>query len=460
MTGTRAFRVAATGARLVTGAVVAAACVVGVATAIHAPWPTVRHDPAQVDVTPLPGDSVLVCNGDLRALGRDAAAPLEMRPAGTPTLATGGTSGPPAAEQLAAPALGQAAGPQVLTGAVEERSAPLIAGAESIAVSADDLAGYAGLPCGIPRLDSWLVGGSVATGAQDIVTLTNAAEVPATVTLTIYGAARSTTTTVVPARTQIGLPLSAVAAGEEAPVVKVSAVGAPVRAVLQSSLVRVLDPAGIDLQDAVAGAQQSLVFTGVQAFAAAGDDAEMTVLRLLAPGAGTTATVRVRGEGSAAIVDEFTVPLDADVPAQVSLSGLEPGRHTVEVDAEAPVVAAIREQDGFGLDSDFAWVTPAPEIQDEVVFAVPSGPAPRLQIANTSDQDAAVTLEPLDGGEPQDVRIAAGETRGIEIEPRATYRMRTTAGVHAAVTLTAAGSLAVLPVQASPGVERSITVYP
>ena len=460
MTGTRAFRVAATGARLVTGVVVAAACVVGVATAIHAPWPAVRHEPAQVDVTPLPGDSVLVCNGDLRALGRDAAAPLEMRAAGTPSLTAGGTSGPPAAMQLAAPDLGQDSGPQVLTGAVEERSAPLIAGAESIAVAADDLAGYAALPCGVPRLDSWLVGGSVATGAQDIVTLTNAAEVPATVTLTIYGATRSTTTTVVPARTQIGLPLSAVAAGEEATVVKVASVGAPVRAVLQSSLERVLDPAGVDLQDAVAGAQQNLVFTGVQAFAADGDDAEMTVLRLLSPGAGTTASVLVQREGSSSTVDEFTVPLDADVPAQVSLSGLEPGRYTVEVDAEAPVVAAIREQDGFGLDSDFAWATPAPEIQDEVVFAVPSGPAPRLQIANTSDQDATVTLEPLDGGEPQEVSIAAGETRGVEVEARTTYRMRTTGAVHAAVTLTAPGRLAVLPVQASPGVERSITVYP
>lgn len=93
--GTRAFRVAATGARVITGVAVIAACVVGVATAVHAPWPVVEHDPAQVEVTPVPGDSTLVCNGDLRALGRDSSAPLDMLSAASPTLTTGGTGETP-----------------------------------------------------------------------------------------------------------------------------------------------------------------------------------------------------------------------------------------------------------------------------------------------------------------------------------------------------------------------------
>jgi hypothetical protein len=460
MSGTRAFRVAATGARVVTGVVVAAACVLGVATAVHAPWPVVRHDPAQVDVTPLPGDSVLVCNGDLRALGRDSSAPLDIRSAGSPSLTTGGTSGDPASEGLAAPELEDGGEAQVLTGAVEGRSAPLIAGAESLTISADDLAGYAALPCGVPRLESWLVGGSIETGTEDIVILTNAAEVPSTVTLSVYGTTRSTRTVVVAPRTQVALPLASFATGDDEPVVKVNATGAPIRAVLQSSLVRVLDPAGIDLQDTVPGPQQRFVITGVQAFASAGDDAEMAVLRLLSPGADARVNVRVQAEGSSETVDEFTVPLDADLPAQVSLSGLEPGQYTVEVEADTPLLAAVRQQDGFGLDSDFAWVTPAPEVDADVVFAVPSGPGPRLQIANTSDEDATVTLESLDGGRPQEIVVPAGETAGLDVESRTTYRMRTTAPVHAAVTLTAPGALAVFPVQASAGVERSITVYP
>lgn len=460
MSGTRAFRVAATGARVITGVVVAAACVLGVATAVHAPWPVIRHDPAQIDVTPLPGDSVLVCNGDFRVLGRDSSAPLDMRSAASPSLTAGGTEGDPAAEGLAAPDLGAAGEAQVLTGAVDGRSAPLIAGAESVTITADDLAGYAALPCGVPRLESWLVGGSIETGASDIVILTNAAEVPSTVTLSVYGTTRSTRTIVVAPRTQVSLPLTSFATDDDAPVVNVTAVGAPIRAVLQSSLVRVLDPAGIDLQDAVAGPQQRFVFTGVQAFPAGGDDAEMAVVRLLSPDADANVRVRVQAEGTTATVDEFTVPLKAHQPAQVSLSGLEPGQYTVEVEADVPVVAAIRLQDGFGLDSDFAWITPAPEIDTDVLFTVPTGPTPRLQVANTSDKEATVTLEPLDGGQSMELVIPAGETSGLDLEPGTTYRMRTTAPVHAAVTLTAPGALAVLPVQGSPGVEKSITVYP
>jgi len=458
--GNRAFRVAATSARVITGVAVIAACVVGVATAIHAPWPIVAHDPAQVEVTPVPGDSVLVCNGDLRALGRDASAPLDMLSAAPTSLTSGGTAGRPSSETLEVPDLPDAGGPQVLTGPVDGRSAPLIAGAESVTIAADDLAGYAALPCGVPRLESWLVGGSIDTGTEDIITLTNATEVPSTVTLAVYGAARSTRTVIVPPRSQTALPLTSFATGNDLPVVKVSAVGAPVRAALQSSLVRVLDPAGIDLQDSVAGPQQRLVFTGVQAFPANGDDAEMAVLRVLAPGVDARVQVKVQAEGATVPVDEFTVPVEADLPAQVSLSGLEPGRYTVEVESDVPLLAGVRQQDGFGLDSDFAWVTPEPEIDAEVVFAVPSGPDARLQVSNTSDRDATVTLEPVDGGQAQEVVIPAGETGGIAVEGRTTYRMRTTAPVHAAVTLTAPGALAVLPVQASSGGEKPITVYP
>ncbi len=460
MSGTRAFRVAATGARVVTGVVVAAACVVGTVAAVHAPWPTVAHEPAQEQVTPLPGDSVLVCNGDFRALGRDSSAPLDMRSAASPNLTTGGTAGDPTSAGLTAADLADAGEVPVLTGAVDGRTAPLIAGAESFTLAAEDLAGYAANTCGVPRLESWLVGGDVGTGTEDIVVLTNASEVPSTVSLAVYGTARSGRTVIVPPLTQTALPLTSIATGNDAPVVKVSAVGAPVRAVLQSSLIRVLDPAGVDLQESVGGPQQSAVITGVQAFSTEGDEADMTVLRVLSPGADAQVPVRVIAEGAAPSVDEFTVPLAADEPSQVSLSGLEPGRYTVEIQADAPVVAAVRQQDGFGRDSDFAWATPAPQIDADVLFAVPSGPAPRLQLANTSDADATVTVQPVDGGPAQEVTVPAGETRGVDLSARTTYRLQTSGEVHAAVTMTAEGALAVLPVQPSAGAEKAITVYP
>ncbi|MFJ2550449.1 DUF5719 family protein [Microbacterium sp. NPDC087591] len=460
MSMNRGVRVAATGARLVAGAAVAVACVVGVVTAIHAPWPEVRHDPAQVQVTPLPGDSVLVCNGDLRALGRDTANPLAMWSAASPTVTVDGTSGAPEIGTLQVPDLVGAGEVRTVTGAVEERTAPLVAATESATVEADDLRGFAALPCGTPRLESWLVGGTVDTGTSDLIILTNAAQVPSTVTLSVYGTSRGTRTVIVPAGTQVALPLTSIAAGNALPVVEVTADGAPVRAVLQSSLVRTLDPAGVDLQEAVAGPQLHPVLAGVRSFAADGDDADMTVLRLLSPEDAAQARVTVRASGASSIANEFTVSLTAGEPAEVSLSGLEPGMYSVQIDADAPIVSAIRQQDALVRGSDFSWMTPAPEIDSDALVAVPAGPSPRLQLVNDTDADATITLEPTNGKPATEVTVPANGSVDTAVTQRTSYLLRTTGTVHAAITMSADGALAGWPVQPSAGAAESITVYP
>lgn len=460
MSSARVFRVVATSARLAVGAAVAVACVVGVVVAVHAPWPQVSHEAAHVDVTPLPGQPVLVCNGDLRALGRDSSDPFTMRSAGATSLTVDGTAGAPSSSPIAVRDLVDGGEVDRLTDDVDGRSAPLIAAAESIAVSDTDLSGFAALPCGETRLESWLVGGSVETGTKDLITLTNASEVTSTVTLATYGEARSNRTVIVPAMTQVALSLSSIAAGNSAPVVKVSADGAPVRAVLQSSFVRTLDPAGIDLQEAVAGPQQHLVVAGVQSFGGDGDNADMTVLRLLSPGSDATATVTVRASGSTAIAEEFTVDLTADAPAEASLSALDPGAYTVDVDADSPVVAGVRQQDGFGAGSDFAWVTPASEITADVLFAVPEGPSATLQLVNDGDADARVTVETVDGDDARDIVVPAGGSIESDLAADTTYRLGTTEPIRGAVSMSGEGALATWPLQPSAGAEESITVYP
>lgn len=460
MSRTRVFRVVATGARVAVGAVVAVACVAGVVTAIHAPWPEVAHDPAQVEVTPLPGAPTLMCNGDFRAIGRDSSDPLSMRSAGSPSLTVDGTGGEPASTPIAVPDLIGGAEVARFTGEVVDRTAPLIAATESISLAATDLAGFAALPCGESRLESWLVGGSVATGTKDIVILTNAAAVTSTVTLSTYGDTRSNRTVIIPAMTQVALPLSSIAAGSAAPVVKVSAEGAPVRAVLQSSFVRTLDPAGVDLQEAVAGPQRHPVVVGVQSFDGDGDNADMTVLRMLSAGADGKAVVTVRAVGSPTVVEEFAVDLVADVPAEASLSALEPGTYSVSIDADAPVVAAVRQQNGFGKGADFSWMTPAPEIGTDALFAVPSGPKPALYLANEDGADATVTLENLGNGKSREVVVPAGSSVATTLNGDTVYRLSTTDAVRAAVSMSGAGALATWPVQPSAGAEKSITVYP
>lgn len=460
MAGNRAFRVAATGARVLTGAVVAGACVVGVVFGVTAAWPTVVHEPAQAQVTPIPGDTVLVCNGDLRAVGRDPSNPLEMVSAASPALTVEGSSGRPESSPLPARDLADGGSAQRLVGTVDARQAPLLGATESASLAEEDLSGLAAAPCRPASIESWLVGGTVATGTEDLVVLTNPGVVPSTVALGVYGSVRASSTVIVPAESQIALPLTSIAAGSDFPIVKVTATGAPVRAVLQSSLTRTLDPAGIDLQDAVPAAQRQPVLPGIEVFENQGDNADMAVLRLMSPEVDSAAVVRVSEVGSSTIVDEFAVPLTADVPTELSLSALAPGSYTMSIESDNPVLAGVRQQDVAGPQDDFAWVTPAPELEDDVYVAVPSGPNPRLVLVNGEDADAMVQVATAAGGDPIDVTVPAGSSASVDVEPRTVYSMSTSAPVHASVTMNGPGQLAAWPVWPAMGAQQSITVYP
>lgn len=458
MTQRNAIRLVATGARLLVGAVVAVGCVVGVTAAAAAPWPQVDHQPAQTRVSPTPGDTVLVCNGAFRALGRDTRDVSRMFAAGTPALTSGAASRP---EQLrlAVPDLGDVSGAPVYTAPAEGGESPLVAASESISLAEEDLTGLASAACREPSTESWLIGGAVSTGAGDVVVLSNPGEVPATLTLTVYGGEQEqTSSTVVPAHTQVAVPLASVAAGRQQPIVRVTATGSPVRAVLQSSLVRTLDPAGIDLQDSAGAPERRLGFAGVQVVAPASDSAT-TLLRLLSPEGASEATVIVRGAGDGSDA-RFTVPLAQGAPVEVDLSDLAIGTYQVDVEADAPITGAIWQTSGIGPGTDFAWMTPAPQLERPVAVAVPDGPSPRLHVVNSGDADATVTLRPVDGGESVDTVVPAGGSELVTVVADTTYILESTAPVRAAVTLTAPNALAGWPVWPAAGEQEPITVYP
>src|SRR5690606_37243724 len=233
---------------------------------------------------------------------------------------------------LAVPELEQAAGgPASFTGSSADGEPALIAASEAISLADDDLGGLASAPCREPRTESWLIGGAVSTGTNDLIVLSNPGDVPATVTLTVYGTDQPPSQLIVPAETQTAVPLAASAAGMEQPVVRVTAEGSPVRAVLQSSLVRTLDPAGVDLQDTAGTPQPELTFAGVQVVTD-GTESASTVLRMLATDAATDATVTVRAAGGQGSVQDLSVPLEAGTPVEINLP-LEVGVYSVDVTA-------------------------------------------------------------------------------------------------------------------------------
>ncbi|GAA4485252.1 DUF5719 family protein [Microbacterium panaciterrae] len=465
MSKPNAVRIATTGARLVAGAVVSAACIAGAILAIPAAWPTVTHAPARATITPVAGDTLLTCAGPFLALGRDASQASQLTVAGTPQLLSGAASGSSLTSANIA-----------LTGIADASAAPMfraqpngsapaqVAAAESTSISADDLSGFAASACRPPSMESWIVGGAGTTGSNDILSVANPGAVAATVTFTEYGSQGGTPHTseiVVPAGTQSSVPLAAGSAGEPSPVIEVTSSGAPVRAVLQSSLIRTLDPVGIDTQDAIPQPRTAQSLLGVRALVpSTDDDHASTAVRLLAPAKDSTVMLQPRNAATGATVGPAKkVQLIAGQVGSVNFSALKPGLYAIDVTSTTPVVAAAWQTTGLGKGSDFAWMTPAPDITGATTFAVAAGPAPQLHVQNASAQATTVELAPVDGGKTQSIALPAGGAATVTLTASTVYSLSAPSAVRAAVTYLDTGKLAGYPVWPTDAAAAPVDVY-
>lgn len=463
MNDRRIARYAVTSARLVAGAAVAAAAVVGTVAAIAAPWPQYTAEPVRLQTTPAPSDTVLACDGPLLALGRSADSAGGLSAAAASDI----VSGPADAEattSASSGATGSADGDApVLRAAPRDGVQTPIAAATSATASSDDLVGFAASACRPPLAESWLVGGASTTGANDLVELANPGSVPATVQLSVYGAQGVATppsgqNIVIPAGERRVVPLAGLLLGEESPVVRVVSSGAPVHAALQASVTRVLLPGGVEQVAPTAQADTRLVMPGVQVIATAAGQAG-TVLRLLAPGADATATVTLSPlDATASTPAPIEVPLTAGLPTSLDLSGVAAGTYTVDVSSTAPVVGATWSTTGFGQGADFAWYAPAPEIADPSVVAVAPGASASIVLVGAGS-GATVTLTPAEGGTPVVTTVGAGASAAVPVAA-GVYRLETTAAVRAAVTYVGASALASYPLWPADAAASAVTVLP
>ena len=480
MSDRRVFRWATTSARLLIGTAVSIVAVVAVVTAVSVPWPTVVREPLSVPATPAPAASVIACDGALLSIGRDPTDAAAITIAAPQSVVVGVGEGPPPAEQrLETTDVGP--GPLAFTAAPIGDDAIDVAGTGAATASADDLSGFAASACRPPLLDSWLVGGSGATGAADLVLLANPGTVPATVQLTVYGAAGAQTPPggvdlVIPPGTQRVVPLAGIALGEETPVVRVSALGAPIRASLQASITRTLTPGGVDQVGPVAQAGTSEVITGITVMrrsaeegaaggaegGAAGEASEdVTVLRMLAPAAAATARVTVTAVGTGEPVREpQEVVLEAGKPLELALNALLAGSYTVAIDADAPIVAAVWQATGVRAGDDFAWYTPAPEVSVPSLFATPGGPTPSLSVVNPSSEPVAVAVTAIDGGAPIELTVPANGSVAVRLSARTVYRLEPEAPVRAGLSFAGDGALAGVPVWPADVATPEVVVYP
>jgi hypothetical protein len=471
MSESRPFRWAATSARLLAGTIVLILFVVGVVTAVSLPWPTLTREPVQVAATPAPADSVATCVGGLLAAGRELDQTGRLVTAAAQSV-TGGVAGgraEPIVQSLRTPVDDGLSAPQVLIAEPQDRTRTDVAASGSATVVAEDLRGYAASACRPALMESWLVGGSASTGAADLVLLANPGVVAATVQLTVFGAGDPQTPAggtdlVVAPGSQIIVPLAGLVLGEESPVVRVSASGAPVQAALQTSITRTLVPGGVDQVGAIAQPETQQIIPGVdvtQSPGVAGSSETTTLARILAPASDGTATVTVTAVGGTEPVTTTSVPLAGGKPTEVELTGLPIGTYTVQVDSEAAVVAAVWQATGFDEGADFAWYTPAPPIEVASLFATPTGPAPVLSLVNPTDQPISLLIEATDAGSSDAVTVAAHSSGSVRLRAGAVYSLDAdNPGIRAALSLTGDGALAGFPVWSADAVAAEIIVYP
>ncbi len=455
------------------GALTALAAVAVVVVGVIVPWPTVRSEPVVLEAIPTPADSVVACDGPVLAAGRVADEAALIGVAAEPRTLVGvpGDGAAPEEILLASEGVDGSGGAPAFTAAPSGSAATPLAASQATTVRSDDLAGFTVDACRTPLFDSWLVGGAGTTGAADLVLIANPGDVAATVTLTVFGASGA----VVPAgfgdvtiapRSQRVVPLAGIALGEDSPVVRVSATGAPVRASMQSSIVRVLQPGGIDQLSAIATADLVQTIPGVTVASdpgIAGASNAATIVRVLAPDADATAEVTVTAVGATSPAREpENVPLQAGTPIELDLGGLPAGSYTVSVEAPVQIVASVWQATGFGDGSDYAWLTSAPDLNAPAIAAIPSGPAAALHVVNAGDEDATVTIAAADGSGQRTLLVPARNAGSIPLAGGTVWQIDPgdADALRASVVLSGDDALAAFAVWPQDAAAQPITVYP
>jgi Family of unknown function (DUF5719) len=456
-----------------------------IAASILLQLPSVQSSAPSTLITPVPTAQQLVCPGGILRLasdsGQDATTASGL---GGATVRSGSSSGSIDSVDAAASDAGTggtSAAPTIIStppDAADPTQRILLSGAQSQQVASGDYVGLAAADCGIASGDSWLVGGTTTTGRTTLLTLTNPTEVSATVNLELFAengaiAAPGTSGIIVPASGQRVLSLAGFAPGLVSPVVHVMSTGGQVHAALQQSVLRGLDPGGVDIVESSTSPSTTTVIPGVvigdetaiAAVRSATSASEVlddfaTVLRLFAPGdEAIPVTVRVVPESGSGAGASFSYDLAGGLVTDVPIQELDPGAYTVIVESPTPAIASVRSSSAAGAASDFAWFTSAQELGSLAQFTAAAGPGPVLHVYNPTSAESSVSLTPLDG-EPVTVTVAAGGSVAAPLVAGTTYTLGESDSLYAAVSLAGGGMLARYSVH-PPGVGSSpITVYP
>ena len=247
----------------------------------------------------------------------------------------------------------------------------------------------------------------------------------------------------------------------------VTATGGQVAAALQQSLIRGIQPGGVELtgpttmpavNQTIPGVVVSQLGAGASVDADAVSDDTPSV-RILVPG-DTPAVVSVgaQSEDGASTGTSLEVEIQPGVATEVPLSGIAAGNYTIKMASDQPLVAAAVTTTAGSVSSDFSWSSAAGSLAGDFLVNVAGGPAPVLHLANTSRSDANLTLA-TDGAPDTQVSVSSGQSVAVPLPAAGSYLVTGGNGIAAAVGYAGDGESASYPVNPIGPLASAIPVY-
>jgi len=467
-------------ARMAAGVVGIAVATAAVTGAAFVDWPNVTKPVPSAVITPQPDQQTRVCPGPLLTLAEDSS----QASAATSVGAVDPVSAAVDANEAPVPvtvtpleatdnADAGADGSPLLLRADAGSVQPLLAGSQAQTASADTIGGLAAAACTEATGDSWLVGGSTDLGHTSLVLLSNPSTVAATVDLTVYGetgqvdAPGSTGILVQPGSQRI-VSLAGLAPNVGSPVVRVQSRGGQVAASLEESVVQGIQTDGVELVGPTNGPAAEQVIPGIvvpRPVASAADqsdpsaqppaEVEAPSARVLALGEkAATVQVGLINEDGASAGTSLQVQLQPGLATKVPLDGVAPGRYTMRLISDQPIVAAARTT----AVGDFAWFTASAPHTADFLAAVPDAPQPVLHLFNTAETDASPSVT-QDGNTPVPVTVPAGQAVAVPVAPGSRVTVAGGADLVAALSFSGDGLLSAFAVTPPGALASPITVY-
>jgi len=338
-------------------------------------------------------------------------------------------------------------------------------------IKSESINGLAAAPCQRPSTDAWLLGGSVATGRETLLVLTNSSPVDATVNLELFSNLGQIKTSAlsgisVSASTTKVLPLASYVSKAETVALHVQSQGGSVASWLQVKSVRGLTAAGADWVSPSQDFSTEPVIAGVfirgsaaaQTLIASNPDyADLKpVLRLFAPlstgdAAGKPVAFNAQLIGSndqtfgTVIQDQLTPGTAIDF----NLDGLADGDYSAFIRADQPILASIklvRTNPKAQPNTDFTWLSASDNIQGARVFVTPASGINKLALANAGAVAVVVKLVNLQTSMVTELTVPANSNLSFTLANQAAMSIEASAAVQASIILDQNGSLANLQI--------------